>query len=254
MDRLKLVSMIAIIALGSPAVTLVPLAAQRSQALELSVYDARPLAAVIGQLETRYGWTITYEDPRYEYALDLEDVTSEVARDPKNFKGKVVIPRRRAFYFKYPNDAQPQAEEVLAALIRDYNMFNNDHFRLLRTGKFFHVVPSVTADKFGQPTERQSQLDVRVTIPDADRTVLETVEVVVAEVRERIGAPMVVGRVPTNLLRQKKLRTGATKEPARDVLVRVLASTGRDLSWSIPCDPGATKKCFFDVHVVKPPE
>jgi hypothetical protein len=233
-------------------IALVPLTAQRSQPLERSVIDGRPLAAVISQLETRYGWTITYEDPPYESPFDVDDVTLQVARDPKNFKGKVLVPRTRGFDFKYPNANQPQAEEVLAALVRDYNMVNYDRFRLLRTGTFFHVVPSVSNNENGQPTERQSRLDVRVTIPDADRSVRETVELVVAQVRERTGAPLVVGRLPTNLLSQKKLRTGATKEPARDVLVRALTSTGRDLSWRIPCDPGGTKKCFFDVHFVKP--
>jgi len=157
------------------------------------------------QLEARYGWIITYEDPPYENAADFDDVTLDVARDPKNFKGKVLVPRRRRFDFKYPNADQPQAEDVLAAVIRDYNMAgNNDAFRLLRTGKFFHVVPSVSDNNIGLPTNRQSRLDVRVTIPDAERSVLETLKVVVAQVRELTGVPMVIGRVPTNLLLQRR--------------------------------------------------
>ena len=240
------------LAVPCAVIALVPLTAQRSQPLELSVIDGRPLAAVISQLETRYGWTITYEDPPYESPLDVDDVTLQVARDPKNFKGKVLVPRTRGFDFKYPNADQPRAEEVLAALVRDYNLVNHDRFRLLRTGKFFHVVPSVSDDRTGQPTERQSRLDVRVTIPVADRSVRETVELVVAQVRERTGAPLVGGRLPTNLFSQKKLRTGATNEPARDVLVRALTSTGRELSWRIHCDPGGTRMCGFDVHFVRP--
>jgi hypothetical protein len=242
------------LAVPCAVIALVPLMAQRLQPLEISVIDGRPLSAVISQLETRYGWTITYEDPPYESPFDVDDVTSQVARDPKNFKGKVLVPRTREFDFKYPNADQSQAEAVLTALVRDYNMVNLDRFRLLRTDKFFHVVPSVSNDKTGQPTERQSRLDVRVTIPDADRSVLETVELVVTQVRERSGAPLVAGRLPINLLSQKRLRTGATKEPARDVLVRALTSTGRDLTWRIPCDPGGTNKCFFDVHFVRPSE
>lgn len=235
-------------------VTAIPLTAQREQPLEFSaVFDARPLAAVISQLETRYGWIITYEDPPYEAAADLDDVTLDVARDPQNFKGKVLVPRRRRFDFKYPKADQPRAEDLLAAVIRDYNLAgNNDAFRLLRTGAFFHVVPSVSDDKNGTPTSRQSRLDVRVTIPDAERSVLKTVELVVDHVRELIGVPVVMGQVPTNFLAQKKLRTDATNEPARDVLVRALTSTGRDLSWRLTCDPGATKFCFFNVHFVQP--
>lgn len=240
------------VAVPCAVIALVPLTAQRSQALELSVLDGRPLSAVIGQLEARYGWTITYEDPPYESPFEIDDVTLQVARDPKSFKGKVLVPRTRGFDFKYPNADQPQAEEVLAALVRDYNSVNEDRFRLLRTGNFFHVVPSVSGDRNGQPTERQSRLDVRVTFPNSDRSVLETVELVVAQVRERTGAPLSVARLPTRLLSQKKLRTGATNEPARDVLVRALTSTGRELSWRIPCDPGGTRKCAFDVHFIRP--
>ena len=241
------------LALPCAFIALVPLTAQRAQPLELAVSDARPLAALIDQLETRYGWIITYEDPPYENAADLDDVTLDVAKDPKSFKGKVLVPRRRRFDFRYPNADQPQAEDVLAVLVRDYNMAgNNDGFRLLRTGKFFHVVPSVSDNKIGLPTNRQSRLDVRVTIPVVERSVLETLELVVAQVRELTGVPVMMGRVPVNLLLQKKLRTGAATEPARDVLVRALTSTGRDLSWRLNCDPGVTKICSFNVHFVNP--
>ena len=234
-------------------VTVIPLTAQREQPFEFSVFEARPLAAVIDQLERRYGWIITYEDPPYENAADLDEVTLDVVKDPKNFKGKVLVPRRRRFDFTYPKDDQSRAEDVLTAVIRDYNMAgNNDGFRLLRTGTLFHVVPSVSDNKIGLPTNRQSRLDVRVTIPDTERSILETLELVVAQVRELTGVPVVMGGVPQNLLRQKKLRTGATNEPARDVLVRALTSTGRDLSWRLTCDPGATRMCFFNVHLVQP--
>src|SRR5689334_24930415 len=65
-------------------------AAQAAPPLEFSVLDARPLKAVIDQLESRYGWIITYEDPPYENTAALDDVTLDVAKDPKNFKGKVL--------------------------------------------------------------------------------------------------------------------------------------------------------------------
>jgi hypothetical protein len=235
--------------------TVITVVAQREQPLQLSILDARPLKAAIEQLESRYGWIITYEDPPYENITDLDDVTSRVAKNPDPKKGKVLVPRQRGFEFKYPAASEPRAEAVLAAVIRDYNMAsNNDGFRLLRTGNIFHVVPSVSDNKIGLPTNRQSRLDVRVTIPESDRSVLATVELVLAQVRELTGVAVVMGRAPTNLLTQKKLRTGANNETARDVLLRALTSTGSDFTWRMPCDPGVTKMCFFDLHVVKPPQ
>ena len=41
----------------------------------ITVQNPRPVAKAIEELETRYGWQITYEDPPYVYYGDLTDVT-----------------------------------------------------------------------------------------------------------------------------------------------------------------------------------
>src|SRR3984893_19497801 len=41
----------------------------------LTVQDPRPVAAAIQELEKRYGWQITYEDPPYVHYSDLTDVS-----------------------------------------------------------------------------------------------------------------------------------------------------------------------------------
>jgi hypothetical protein len=41
----------------------------------LTVQDARPVAKAIQELENRYGWRITYEDPPYIHNSDITDVT-----------------------------------------------------------------------------------------------------------------------------------------------------------------------------------
>lgn len=43
--------------------------------IEIRVDDPRPLASVTQELEWRYGWIVTYEDPRHEYSGDIQDVT-----------------------------------------------------------------------------------------------------------------------------------------------------------------------------------
>src|SRR5437879_2804770 len=49
--------------------------------ITITVNDPRPLAAAITELELRHGWVITYEDPPYEYAADVRDVTGVVRKD-----------------------------------------------------------------------------------------------------------------------------------------------------------------------------
>jgi hypothetical protein len=44
---------------------------QRPRHIDLSVVDPRPLAAAILELEKRFEWVITYEDPPYEWAVDV---------------------------------------------------------------------------------------------------------------------------------------------------------------------------------------
>ena len=41
----------------------------------LTVQDPRPVAEAILELDMRYGWQITYEDPLYIHYSDLTDVT-----------------------------------------------------------------------------------------------------------------------------------------------------------------------------------
>lgn len=231
-----------------------PIDAQQSTALNLSFTVARPLEAVIRELENRYGWIITFEDPPYEAAADLEDITLEAVKD-LNTKAKVIAPRRRHFEFHQSRVDASRPEEVLSVLIRDYNdSGNGDEFELRRTGAVFHVVPTVSSDAIGIRTSRQSRLDVRVTVPQGERSVMALLQMIIAQVREQTGVHVTLGIVPQNALAQKTVRFSATNERAQDVLVRALATMEANLSWRLQCDPGSTKFCFFSIHPVLTPK
>jgi hypothetical protein len=115
-------------------------------------------------------------------------------------------------------------------------------------------VPTVSNNTIGNRVNRQSRLDARVTIPPADRSLLEVIQSVIAQVREQTGVHVTLGNVPENMLRQKRVSFGTTNQRARDVLVQVLAATGENLSWRLQCDPGSTKFCFFSIHSVPTPK
>src|SRR5215468_1045698 len=51
---------------------------QGQPSVKLSVDDPRPVAEAVKQLQEKYGWVITYEDPRLVNESDLLDET-----DPK---------------------------------------------------------------------------------------------------------------------------------------------------------------------------
>lgn len=130
------------------AVVVATTGASRQRAVdEIAVDDPRPLAAAIQELQRRYGWVVTYEDPPYEFVADTLDVTEAFSRtrDPSN-KRRELIPLGGSFTFVYAAGGPstgPEAQPTLTALLRSYHQSGNTGvFRLVRTGDVFHVVPA----------------------------------------------------------------------------------------------------------------
>ncbi len=225
-----------------------PVVAQQKP-VTLSVVDPKPLAAAIYQLETRYGVLITYEDPVYESDAVIDDVTASVSKGGPA-KGKVLVPRQRQFAFQHPNFDKKRPEAMLRALVREYNVMNNgDQFDLIQQGSLFHVVPRMSANRLGVPTIRQSRLESVISLPEEERTLRQTLELVLAQVSTASGVRVGLGTVPVNLVMRSKLRLGSRSASARDLLVEALATTRVPLSWRLLCAPLAGA-CAFNIHPV----
>src|SRR2546430_7117656 len=52
----------------------------------VSVNSGRPVGEAALQLEKRYGWTITYEDPKYVNNAEIADVTLHVRKDLDKYR------------------------------------------------------------------------------------------------------------------------------------------------------------------------
>jgi hypothetical protein len=106
--------------------------------IDVTVVDGRPLAAAVRELENRFGWVITYEDPPYEWPADVEDVTGAVSKSQRD-PNRVLVPRVRAFVFEYPENAAPR--DVLLGMLGEYQVTSaGDEFRLLESGSMsFHA-------------------------------------------------------------------------------------------------------------------
>jgi hypothetical protein len=137
--------------------------------------------------------------------------------------------------------------EVLAALLNAYHASagNTDGFELLQDGAIFHVVPASSRNATGVVVKRRSRLDVRITLPEASRTLYETVEAIL----KGVNLPMLgIGRAPVNLLRNRSARVSAKDEIARDVLVRTLAASGLQVSWRLFCPPFEPNYCALNMQ------
>ncbi len=242
MARWRVVHALPILVLFAPSG-----ASQGDQTVTISVNSGRPLASAIEEIEKRFGRVITYEDPFYLYAADIEDVTLAVRRDGRT-EPRVLVPRGGEFSFRYPA-AAPDPSVALERLIEEYNLSGHPGaFRLITTRDAYHAVPSEVRNPAGVFEPHASLLDVNISVPAGDRTVLEMVKAITEAVSSPGIARVVVGTVPINAMSQTHVQRGATAESARTVLSRTLGAIQAPLSWKLFCDPGPTPTCALNVH------
>jgi hypothetical protein len=217
--------------------------------VKISVEDGRPVATAITMLEARFGWVITYEDPRYTNPGDISDVTEKVRRDLHKFKPgrapKVLVPKGGPLVFEYDYSADsnqnPDPNLILEALLAVHTGSGNaGRFRLERGDQIFHVVPTRIKDISGKFVSQKSVLDVAISIPAKERNGLQMLEALCAEVSKSVQLRVVVGMAPYGLFLQHKENQEVESAIARDVLVQLLerAGNGTRLSWQLFYDPG----------------
>ncbi|MEM1201849.1 MAG: hypothetical protein AAGN66_01320 [Acidobacteriota bacterium] len=232
----------------------------RSAGAALTIEDEpRPLAAAIDRLQEQTGVVITYEDAPYTFEGDWADVTESVRKDLDQYaRGsapRVMIPRPGSLSVDLPEALGPgDVPGLLEALLESHDRAGNaGRFRYEGQGDLYHVVPVSTRGRDASWGEVGALLDTPVTLPEAERSVMETLRDTLAAVHQQTGAKLSFGLIPRRLAVGVTLVTGATDEPARDVLVRTLESTGLPLSWRLFYDP-SMDGYFFNLSPVRPVE
>jgi hypothetical protein len=227
----------------------------------LSVQDPRPLAKAIKMLEGKYGWVITYEDPRYVHPSEIADVTNTVRKDLYKYRPgeapRVLVPKGGALSIQYDvmsDTGFPIDREAVLRQLLDANSANGNagRFRLEKTGEVLHVIP--TASKISEETfaEQESVLDAVITLPEQERSSAQTLEAICAAVSDATHTHVGVGTIPLNRFLQHRDQKGTYGETARDVLLKLLERTGTNLTWRLLYDPGL-KVYALNIHEVRPP-
>ena len=233
---------IACILLAVPA-TLAAAAGTERMTLAIS-NDGRPVAAAIRLLSDRYGYAITYEDPFYVYAGDLQDVTLQVRKDLSNYSDpskapRVIVPRGAAFTVTYDIDAATRrptsARAVMESVLRAQAATGiGGTFRLEQSGDLLHVLPKTARNFNGEVVKQSSILDAVITMTDEERSAAEALDAFCEAVTAATHVGVRTGMYPLNLFhRQQRMRTGASNEKARDVLTRLLADMPLRVTWAI---------------------
>jgi hypothetical protein len=216
----------------------------------LSINDPRPLAAALQDLEARYGWVVTYEDPIFQHPDELQDVTTSVRKDYDTTKPHVIVPRGGPFTFAWPLSSTPPA--ILENLLRAYRASGHPGvFRLANTGATFHVIPVRSRRADGVDQELPAVLDALISVPPGSRTAHELLLAIAERVSRATDVPVGLGSYPLNWALQTRVEGGVSNEPARTALVRVLDSPRLKFSWRMFYAPDM-KRYVLNIHVVRP--
>lgn len=199
----------------------------------LSVNDPRPLSAAVDLVERRCHCAITYEDPLW----NSDDVVLSGPHSP------AMIPKGGLFTFDVPALAATTPAQMAAAMAQVVRAFEQSGsgrgaFRVANDTTAVHVVP-----------RPGSILDTPVTITHATRRLDLVVTAALAEVERATGQKVVVATFPINFFFQHRVQIEAQQEPARDVLVRALAASGRLLSWRLFFS-ATMRQYYLNIHFV----
>jgi hypothetical protein len=231
------------------------LAAQEGGRVSISVDEGRPLKAVVMELEQRFGWVVTYEDPAYLFPPEIKD-DRHLRRDGKDLPR--LVPRGGPFTFSYTlrsTDSPGSSQEaLLRALLDQYHQTGYaGRFRLVRTGLVYHVVPAMTRDETGVLRPYGSILDREISLPDEEVNGMEWLESIKAAVHESGDQRLQLGTVPFRGLARVRVRIAAHDESVRSVLLRMFASVPPSLSWRLLCGPQeGSGTCSLNIHQVLP--
>jgi hypothetical protein len=205
---------------------------------------SRPVSTLLSQLREREKISVTYEDPRYVNVADIQDVTTQVAKNlspaEEKFGPHILVPKGKAITFVYtPQDMRtPEgAEANIARMLREYRALGGPAFTVKRDGIRLHVLPSEVLSAAGDPVKQDSILDTVVSIPAGRRTTNQLLQSICDEIKKQTGYQVDAGTGdPTYTNPTRQVVDSQTARAAIAGLLDSLATPG-DFVWDLYYDP-----------------
>ena len=205
----------------------------------LVVNDPRPVAEAVIQLMARHPVVITYEDPPYQYAGDLKDVTDEIRNPqaPARTDGRrTFVPVGGQLEVRYSVSSSSNKPTDLRGTLESIVQYKaalpaGGRFRVEQSGSVFHVIGSQVRDATGQWVEHRSVLDVPITLKSGDRSGYKTVLEILDEVTAKTGVKFAVSAMSVQKMLVGGSAIEAENEPAREVMLRTLQGMSDRLTW-----------------------
>ncbi|MDT4966008.1 MAG: hypothetical protein QOJ64_745 [Acidobacteriota bacterium] len=214
---------------------------RRDGVVTVRANDPRPLSQALCAVIKQYNWLVDYEDPPYASDSELTDATDPAWRASHPGGRAFRVPAGGAFEFNYREDPAIDSaageEASLKALVAAYNSSGNPGKFVVRAEGDDSRPWSKSRRRFAVIGGDSSILDTPVTIPLAERSVDETLRIVLRELYAQSGTKVNPPGWANNALIQSRVSVGGTEVPARTLLLQTL----RGIS-----NPSLTWRLFYD--------
>jgi hypothetical protein len=208
----------------------------------ITVQGGRPVAKAVQELEKRYGWRITYEDPPYSHYSDISVLTdirlpAVPIQSPSQLQAvqrehERLVPRRGSVSFTLPS-ADPDELGSVEALAKSYNASRGGNvFAVERGAVLLHVVPRLMAGSSGNLEPVKPVLDTVITIEPRERTADALIEEICNKILISTNTHVDGVPVAMNIL-QAKTSIGGSGKTARSILEQLILELGAPLSWQL---------------------
>lgn len=223
----------------------------------LRVDSPRPVATAVMLVANDLGYRVTYEDPKYEYAGDLQDVTSMVRGDANPQPGevtKIIVPSGGALNVRADTKSP---KELLGQLVQaQASAGKGGQFRVLEEDGFLHVVPTASRSRNGAWQNRTSILDVAISLPTRKRSAFDLMDAITRAIGSKVGVPVNYGGILGG--GAETFEFGAREERARAVLSRavsIFCPAERPCGWVLMRSGDKLTDAYaLSLIPVKPPE
>ena len=231
----------AISAVSTPQASDVARIEQHGDSAVLSVDTFRPLDAIATALASRFGLTVSAEDPLYQFRGDMMDISVEVP----GVRPNTLVPARRGFEVRFPvnPDGSPQnVRDLMESIVAEANLRSPFGYRLDQVGAAFFFVPTRTRDAQGRSTAITPLLDRLVTIPPGVRRLNESASLMAEDLSRQTGLLVSccqsgIAGIPWGM---EEVMFAASNEAARSVLRRLGLN-----QWHVRCD---RQFCFVEMR------
>jgi hypothetical protein len=241
----------------------------------ITIQGGRPVDKAIQELEKRYGWQITYEDPPYVHYGDITDVSDtnwpgtplqsqsqlqsvqpsvqpsvlQSAQREPGAHNRALVPKGGSLSFNLPS-ADPVELGAVEALLRSYNESHRGfEFAVVRGASLLHVVPRKARGLSGNLEPVTPVLDTIITIEPRERTSGALLEEICNKISIATNTNVVMPGIPGNMLSLTKTSIGGPGKTARSILEQWLLEGGGRLSWHLFYEP-AVKWYILNIREV----